>query len=47
MLTGKTIALLVAPRSTEAPEFATPGQALREAGAAVVAGELETARRER
>ncbi len=46
-LAGKTIALLIAPRGTEDPEFAKPKAALEEAGATVTvvgleAGEAET-----
>lgn len=46
-LTGKTIALLIAPRGTEEPEFTQPKSALEGAGAKVVvvgleAGEAQT-----
>lgn len=46
-LDGKRVALLIAPRGTEDPEFAQPRQALEDAGAAVVvvgleAGEAQT-----
>lgn len=46
-LSKKTIAILIAPRGTEEPEFTEPKQALEQAGATVVvvglkAGEAET-----
>lgn len=41
-LDGKRIALLVAPRGTEEPEFAEPRQALRDAGAEVTVISTET-----
>src|SRR5690606_1923399 len=40
-LTGKTIALLIAPRGTEEPEFTQPKSALEGAGAKVVVLGLE------
>ena len=40
-LSGKTIALLIAPRGTEDPEFAKPKAALEEAGATVTVISLE------
>lgn len=40
-LTGRTVALLVAPRGTEEPEFVQPRQALLDAGANVYAISLE------
>lgn len=41
-LSGKTIALLIAPRGTEEPEFAQPKAALEAAGAKVTVIGLET-----
>lgn len=38
---GKTIAILIAPRGTEEPEFAKPRQAVQEAGGTAVAIGLE------
>jgi protease I len=40
-LSGKTIALLIAPRGTEEPEFAEPKAALERAGAAVTVVSLD------
>ena len=40
-LAGKTIALLIAPRGTEDPEFAKPKAALEQAGATVTVVSLE------
>ncbi len=41
-LDGKTIAILIAPRGTEDPEFKQPKQAVEEAGGSVVVVSLES-----
>lgn len=41
-LEGKTIAILIAPRGTEEPEFAQPKAAVEQAGGKVVVVSLET-----
>lgn len=45
-LSGKTVALLIAPRGTEDPEFAKPKAALEEAGATVTVISLEPGKAE-
>ena len=41
-LEGKTVAILIAPRGTEEPEFSKPKQAIEDAGGKVTVDSFET-----